>query len=40
MSTLEDFTIPILSFGELGCPINSIELSVLTLGPSLIQNNQ
>ena len=36
MSTLEDFTIPILSFGELVCPINSIELSVLTLALSYL----
>ena len=34
MSTLEDFTIPILSFGELGFPMKCIELSVLTLAPS------
>ena len=34
MSTLEGFTIFILSFGELVCPINRIELSVLSLAPS------
>ena len=34
MSTLEGFTILILSFGELGCPMKCIELSVLTLASS------
>ena len=36
MSTLEDFKIPILFFGELCCPIKCIELSVLTLTPSYL----
>ena len=36
MATLEDFTIPILSFGELGCPMKCMEFSVLTLAPDRI----
>ena len=31
ISTLEDLTIPILSFDELGCLMKCIEFSVLTL---------
>ena len=34
MAAEDDFTIPILSFGELGFLMKSIELSVLSLAPS------